>query len=116
MLAHWAAQMAEEYFYAHNFAMAKRFYERVAKTYQKERWFHVLAHTQRCLRECSQQLGLLQEFVSTSVALLSSRLSSAPEAARALVGLLALVKVQPSDGLLAEAAKAPTTLITMTTS
>ena len=115
MLAHRAAQMAEEYFYAHNFAMAKRFYERVAKTYQKERWFHVLAHTQRCLRECSQQLGLLQEFVSTSVALLSSRLSSAPEAARALVGLLALVKVQPSDGLLAEAAKAPTTLITMTT-
>ena len=107
--------MAEEYFYAHNFGMAKRFYERVAKTYQKERWFHVLAHTQRCLRECSQQLGLLDEFVSTSVALLSSRLSSAPEAARVLVGLLTLVKVQPSDGLLAEAAKAPTTLITMTT-
>ena len=38
MILFLATQMAEEYFYAQNFAMAKRFYERVAKTYQKESW------------------------------------------------------------------------------
>ena len=66
----------QEYFFAQDFEMTKRFFERVAKTYQKEGWYTMMAHIQRCLRVCAQQLGLLHEFVSASVALLSARLSS----------------------------------------
>ena len=76
MILFLASQMAEEYFYAHNFEMAKRFFERVAKTYQKERWYSVLAHIQRSLRVCAQQLSLIAEFVASSISLLSARLSS----------------------------------------
>ena len=108
MILFLASQMAEEYFYSQNYQMAKRFFERVAKTYQKEQWYTVLAHIQRCLRICAQQLGLLTDFVSTSVALLSSRLSTAPEAASILLSLLAIVRVNPSDALRTVAAAAST--------
>ena len=47
--------------------MAKRFFERVAKTYQKEQWYTVLAHIQRCLRACARKLSLLNEFVCSSI-------------------------------------------------
>lgn len=47
--------------------MAKRFFERVAKTYQKEQWYTVLAHIQRCLRVCAIRLSLLNEFVLSSI-------------------------------------------------
>ena len=41
MILFLASQMAEEYFYAKDYQMAKRFFERVAKTYQKEQWYQV---------------------------------------------------------------------------
>ena len=50
-----------------DYEMAKRFFERVAKTYQKEQWYTVLAHIQRCLRVCAIRLSLLNEFVLSSI-------------------------------------------------
>ena len=48
---------------------------------------------QRALRECAQQLQLLPDFVSCSVALLAKDLSDAAAAAAALQQLLALVRL-----------------------
>ena len=93
MILFLATQMAEEYFYGHNYQMAKRFFERVAKTYQKERWYSVLAHIQRCLRVCAQNLHLPTEYVSTSIALLSSRLSAAEAANPILISLLNMLEM-----------------------
>lgn len=93
-----ASQMAEEYFFTRNFQMAKRFYERVAVKYQKERWWTILARVQASLRACSLHLGLLPDYVSTSVAMLSAQLSTPAEAAPVLAHLLALVRLAPPPG------------------
>ena len=104
MILFLASQMAEEYFSSQDYEMAKRFFERVAKTYQKERWYTVLARIQHCLRVCARQLSLLNEFVSSSVSLLSARLSTAPEAAATLLKLLALVRIAPPSADLGDLA------------
>ena len=101
MILFLASQMAEEYFYAHDYEMAKRFFERVAKTYLKEAWHDVLAHIQRCLRVCAEQLGAPADFIHASVALLSSRLSQPKDAAAVLAALLRLFNRTPSAELTA---------------
>ena len=107
MILFLATQMAEEYYFAKEYEMAKRFFERVAKTYQKEGWYTILSHIQKCLRVCASHLNLLPEFVNASVALLSARLSAPHEAASTLVALLALVRTAPSPALAALVASSP---------
>ena len=96
MILFLASQMAEEYHYIGNYEMAKRFFERVANIYQKERWWKVLSHIMRCLRTCAEQLRNLQQFVKCSVALLNSKLSDAPAATAILHELHGLVRLTPS--------------------
>ena len=93
MILFLALQMAQEYLYVQNYDMAKRFFERILPSYQKEQWWSVLAQIQRSLRECAVHLKLLPEFVTSSVALLSKHLSDEKGAATALQQLLALVRL-----------------------
>ena len=93
MILFLALQMGQEYLHVQNYDMAKRFFERIISNYQKEQWWPVLAQVQRALRECAQQLQLLPDFVSCSVALLAKNLSTADAAAAALQQLLALVRL-----------------------
>ena len=93
MILFLALQMGQEYLHVRNYDMAKRFFERIISNYQKEQWWPVLAQVQRALRECAQQLQLLPDFVSCSVALLAKDLSDAAAAAAALQQLLALVRL-----------------------
>jgi len=87
-----AWQMAQEHLHSENYEMAKRFYERICKQYQKERWWFALAQIMRSLRECALQLRLLPDFVDTSISLLSSKLSTPTEAESILLELLSLVR------------------------
>ncbi|KAL1512089.1 hypothetical protein AB1Y20_005361 [Prymnesium parvum] len=91
-----ASQTAEEYYYIGNYDKAKQFFERVSNFYQKERWWTVLAHIQRCLRTCAEQLRNLQQFVKCSVALLNNKLSDAAAANGILQQLHGLVRLSPS--------------------
>ena len=93
MILFLALQMGQEYLHVQNYDMAKRFFERIISNYQKEQWWPVLAQVQRALRECAQQLQLLPDVVSCSVALLAKNLSTAAAAAAALQQLLALVRL-----------------------
>ena len=90
-----AAQMAQEYFHTHNFEMARRFFERICKSYQREKWWGALAHILRALRLCALELGQVTDFAVRSVALLSRKLSTPSEAAPIMRQLRALVALEP---------------------
>ena len=107
MILFLALQMAHEYLYVRNYDMAKRFYERILPSYQKEQWWALLAQIQTALRECALQLKLLPEYVSACVALLSAHLSDAAGAAAALLQLRALVRLAAPSELPAPGAPFP---------
>lgn len=96
MILFLASQMAQEYHYMGDYEMAKRFFERVASVYQKEKWWRVLGNIQRSLRNCAVHLTSLLHFVKCSVALLSANLSKEEEATAVLHELHGLVRLTPS--------------------
>ena len=88
-------------------AQARRFYGKICRAYQRERWWRALAHIQRSLRRrelsraqsravskgsflsrrdpgrwirCALELRDVSEYLQACVALLSREVSSAPEA------------------------------------
>lgn len=72
MILHIAFQMAVEYFNASNFQMAKKFFDRITKTYRSEKWYSVLTLILSYAFKCAQTLFLYKDVITYSLELMGS--------------------------------------------
>ncbi|RKP05858.1 Gryzun, putative trafficking through golgi-domain-containing protein, partial [Thamnocephalis sphaerospora] len=76
MTLYLASEIATEYFEAAKYDMAIKFFDRIAKTYRKERWYTVLQSILSRSLECSRPLSMWDKAVEYLVELLSDRIPS----------------------------------------
>ncbi len=74
MILHIAALMAAEYLHSDNFTMAKKFFDRIAKTYRREGWYSVLTDIVQNAYVCAQRLDLSRDEIEYALELLGPSL------------------------------------------
>lgn len=77
MTLYLAAEIAGTYYETGKFEMAIKFFERIGKTYRKERWYMVLTSILRWSLRCAKELGSWEKAVECLVELMSDDLPMA---------------------------------------
>ncbi|CAG8671699.1 3712_t:CDS:10, partial [Acaulospora morrowiae] len=73
MTLYLASQIAETYFEAGKYDMALKFFERIAKTYRKEKWHTVLESILHWSLRCSKEFGTYDNVIEYYIELLSDQ-------------------------------------------
>lgn len=77
MTLYLAAEIAGTYYETGKFEMALKFFERIGKTYRKEKWYMVLTSILRWSLRCAKELGSWEKAVECLVELMSDDLPMA---------------------------------------
>ncbi|GAB5357311.1 hypothetical protein AAMO2058_000363700 [Amorphochlora amoebiformis] len=78
MILHVASHMAKEYLSSGNPNMANKFFDRIARTYRKEKWNVVLRDILTKALQCARALNRSSNAASYTLELLSAQMSSSP--------------------------------------
>ncbi|KAJ1927583.1 hypothetical protein IWQ60_002802 [Tieghemiomyces parasiticus] len=74
-----ASEIAETYFEAGNYAMAAKFFERIAKTYRREQWSAILTSTLRWSLHCAIETDSWAGVIRLLVELMAPNVTTSPE-------------------------------------
>ncbi|ORX60381.1 hypothetical protein DM01DRAFT_1380727 [Hesseltinella vesiculosa] len=74
MTLYLAAEIAGTYYETGKFEMALKFFERIGKTYRKERWHTILTSILRWSLRCAKELGLWERTIECLIELLAPAL------------------------------------------
>ena len=92
MILHIASLMAEEYYEQEKYSMAKKFYDRIAKTYRKEKWTSILSEIVGRSFECARHLKMYRDVLVYSIELMSPLITTSLKEKEALQrGVLKLI-------------------------
>ncbi|KAL0489500.1 hypothetical protein AKO1_010509 [Acrasis kona] len=80
-----ANNIAEEHLSGGEYKRANDFFDRIAKSYRKERWYQLLTSVLRNSLTCAKQLNLARDFISHSLDLISIKLQSSQSEREALL-------------------------------
>lgn len=106
MILHVAALMADEYYQAADFGMAKKFFDRIAKTYRKEGWRSVLAPIVTKAFQCARKLGQTRDVVAYPLELMGAEMPGEVRDKQKLhAGVATLLRRLQSEGGGADASK-----------
>jgi len=84
MILHVAYHMACEYLSVENYTMAKKFFDRIARTYRKEKWTPILSKIILRALQCAKSLGVRYDSVAYTLELLAPNLRLSNERKTAL--------------------------------
>ncbi|CAO3595427.1 unnamed protein product [Absidia cylindrospora] len=104
MTLYLAAEIAGTYYETGKFEMALKFFERIGKTYRKERWHTILTSILRWSLRCAKELGSWERAIEFLVELLSDALPMSDSKRNDVqTELLAILEKQtPSSSTIAE--------------
>ncbi|KAI9306763.1 Foie gras liver health family 1-domain-containing protein [Cunninghamella echinulata] len=74
MTLYLAAEIAGTYYESGKFEMALKFFERIGKTYRKERWYTILTSILRWSLRCAKELGSWERAIECLIELMSDAL------------------------------------------
>ncbi|KAI8082919.1 Foie gras liver health family 1-domain-containing protein [Halteromyces radiatus] len=96
MTLYLAAEIAGTYYETGKFEMALKFFERIGKTYRKERWHTILTSILRWSLRCAKELGSLERAIECLVELLSDALPMSDSKRADIQGELLSILNKPS--------------------
>jgi len=79
MILYIASEMASQFFAVDKFVIAKKFFDRIAKSYRKEGWWTLLSSILNTSLVCAIKLGLINDFIEYSLELLTPEMSNSLE-------------------------------------
>eukprot|EP01027_Heterolobosea_sp_BB2_P004386 GEZU01006699.1.p1 GENE.GEZU01006699.1~~GEZU01006699.1.p1 ORF type:complete len:1421 (-),score=302.07 GEZU01006699.1:215-4477(-) len=97
MILYIASCMAEEYFSSQKYDVAKRFLDRIAKSYKKEMWTDILTLISQRSLECAKHLNLPKDYIEHALELISSEMGTAVEARRSLLNQILTFVETPAN-------------------
>eukprot|EP01102_Stenamoeba_stenopodia_P018996 TRINITY_DN7057_c0_g1_i1.p1 TRINITY_DN7057_c0_g1~~TRINITY_DN7057_c0_g1_i1.p1 ORF type:complete len:1102 (-),score=294.74 TRINITY_DN7057_c0_g1_i1:121-3426(-) len=97
MILYLASEMAQEYFNSEKYKMAKKFFDRIAITYRKEKWWFLLTHILRNAATTALKLNLPEEYIEYCLQLLQPYMHTTPAEKKILQQNMLLLLYNPAE-------------------